>query len=78
MIKFELRRNLIYPFQYMIWNLIRRLLTMFISYRFDFKDSLEYTPIMFLGELFAGGIIYLYEKKVMMKKKKQKINILCQ
>ena len=72
MIKFELRRNLIYPFQYMIWNLIRRLLTMFISYRFDFKDSLEYTPIMFLGEFFAGGIIYLYEKKVMMKKKETK------
>ena len=57
MIKFELRRNLIYPIQYMIWNLILKLLTMFFKYLFDFKDSLAYTPIMFFGEFLVGGII---------------------
>ena len=72
MIKFELRRNLIYPIQYMIWNLIRNLLTMLIKYKFKFTNSLEYTPIMFLGEFFGGAIIYLYQKKVMMKKKEKK------
>ena len=72
MIKFELRRNLIYPIQYMIWTLIRRLLTMFIKYLFNFKDSLAYAPIMFFGEFLAGGIIYLYLEKIVMKRRETK------
>ena len=70
-IKFALRRNLIYPLQDMIWNLVRNLLTMFIKYLFDFKDSLLYTPLMFFGELSGGGIIYLYQKKYLYAKKNE-------
>ena len=72
MIKFELRRNLIYPLQYFIWTFLRDILTMFIKHLFEFTDSSEYIPFMFIGEFFAGGIIYLYLKKIMPKKKEKK------
>ena len=50
MIKFALRRNLIYPLQLIIYNLLRRLETMLINHLFHFSDSLAYTPLMFIGE----------------------------
>ena len=70
-IKFAIRRNLIYPLQLIIWNLVRNLLTMFIKYLFDFSDSLVYSPLMFLGELIGGGIIYIYQKKYLLAKKNE-------
>ena len=72
MIKFELRRNLIYPLQYFIWTFLRDILTMFIKHLFEFTDSSEYILFMFIGEFFAGGIIYLYLKKIMPKKSEKK------
>ena len=72
MIKFELRRNLIYPLQYLIWNLARDFLTMFIKFLFNFTDSYAYIPFMFLGEIFLGGLFHLYLKKIMPKKSDNK------
>ena len=72
MIKFELRRNLIYPLQYLIWTLAREFLTMFIKFLFNFTDSYAYIPFMFLGEIFLGGLFHLYLKKIMPKKSDNK------
>ena len=79
MIKFALRHNLIYPFQLIIWNFIRLLLTELIKKKFFFSNSLLYTFLMFLGELFAGIIFYFYQKQFNKKNKiEKKSNILCQ
>ena len=70
MIKFALRRNLIYPLQLIIWHFLRNLETLLISHIFNFQDSLFYTPIMFIGEFVSGLIIYLYQKNFFKKNKK--------
>ena len=59
MIKFEFRRNSIYPGQYLIWSIFRFLLTVLLKYKFNFSDTLVFSPLMFLGELIAGGIFHL-------------------
>ena len=69
MIKFALRRNLIYPLQLIIWNLARKLETMLIGFLFNFGNSLFYTPLMFIGEFLSGLFIYLYQKKFLKKEK---------
>ena len=69
MIKFALRRNLIYPLQLIIYNLLRRLETILINYLFNISDSLAFTPLMFIGEFAAGLFVYLYEKNFLRKKK---------
>ena len=71
MMKFALRRNLIYPLQLLIWKLIREAEIYLISKVFNFKNSLFYTPIMFLGELLAGIIFSSYVKSSLKKKKKE-------
>ena len=60
MIKFALRRNLIYPLQFVLWTFLRDTESSLISYFFDLNYLLIYTPIMFLGEFLAGLIVYLY------------------
>ena len=72
-IKFALRRNLIYPLQYIIWSFARDLLLyLIINNVIKFQSSLIYLPLMFLGEILAGAIIYFYEKKIMKTKKEEK------
>jgi hypothetical protein len=68
--KFALRRNLIYPFQLIIWNTLRKLEMILINHLFEFDNSLIYTTFMFLGEFFSGFLIYLYQQKSLSKKKK--------
>ena len=70
MIKIALRRNLIYPLQLIIWNLIRKLETILVGNLFNFSNSLIYTPLMFIGEFISGLGIYLYQKKFLKKKKR--------
>ena len=70
MIKFALRRNLIYPLQLLIYNLLRKLETKLIDHLFDFSDSLAFTPIMFIGEFLVGLLVYEYHKHFIKKKKK--------
>ena len=68
MIKFASRQNLKYPLQLLIWNVLRdiefELVDLFLHF-----NSIIYTPIMFLGEFFAGLIIYLYQKQYIKKDK---------
>ena len=71
MIKCSLRQNLKYPLQLLLWNVLRDIEVILISVFFNFNDSLLYTPIMFLGELSAGLILYLYEKQFLPKYQKQ-------
>ena len=71
MIKFALRRNLIYPLQLTIYNLLRKFETILLKFLFNFNDSLLYTPLMFLGEFISGLIIYLYQNNFLKQKKSQ-------
>ncbi len=61
MIKFAFRRNLIYPLQFLIWNILREVECSLISYFYNLNNLLIYTQLMFLGELFGGLIFYLYQ-----------------
>ena len=71
MLKFALRRNLIYPFQLIIWNLLRQIETIIIKDYFNFSNSLIFTPIMYIGEIFGGAIVFYYQKKNNKKKVKK-------
>ena len=76
MIKFALRRNLIYPLQLIIWHLLRKFEMMLITYLFNFTNSLVYIQLMFVGEFFAGLIVHSYQNKFLKKEKeKKKANI---
>ena len=72
MIKFALRRNLRYPLQLLIWNTIRDIEKFLIKIFFDFNNSEIFCLLMFLGELIAGLIFYLYNQKILAKDKKGK------
>jgi len=71
-IKFAFRRNLIYPMQYIFWGFVREIISMIIYNKIEFRNPYIYLPTMFFGEFFAGGIAYLYEKRVMKSMKKEK------
>ena len=71
LIKFALRPNLKYPFQLIIWHLLRKLETILISYLFNFGDSLFYIPLMFIGEFLSGLIFYNYQNKFFKKEKEK-------
>ena len=64
-IKFALRRNLIYPFQYTLWSFVREIIQMIINDIIKFDSPYIYMSLMFLGEIFAGAIMYFYERKKM-------------
>ena len=68
MIKFALRRNLIYPLQLLIFNTIRDVEKDLLGRFYEFDYQLILTVLMFIGEVLAGLIIYLYQKKITSKK----------
>ena len=72
MIKFALRKNLIYPFQLLLWSSVRDVEIFLIEYFFGYKDPIFYSFLMFLGEFPGGLIFYLYYKKIQTKTKKAK------
>ena len=72
MLKFALRRNLIFPLQLLLWNSIRDVEIFLIDYFFDYRDAIFYSLLMFLGEFIAGLIFYLYYKKIQIKSNKVK------
>ena len=69
MIKVTLRPNLMYPFQLIIWTLLRYGETKLFEYLFNFKNSLSFTTIMFLAEFFSGLMTFKYQKYFFNKKK---------
>ena len=66
-IRFTARPNLKYPLQAIIYFAIRNIESNLISQFLKFSDQLLFTNIMFIGELFAGLIVYLYQKKIVKK-----------
>ena len=72
LIKFALRRNLIYPLQVIIWKFLRESEILLLSKLYNFENSLIFTPLMFLGEFFSGLIIYKYQKGFFFKKQLNK------
>ena len=74
MIKIALRRNLIYPLQLLIWKVVRDIEIQIIYQNFEFDNSFIYTPLMFLGEFFAGLILFKYEKNFITKNKAKNTN----
>ena len=72
MIKFALRRNLIYPLQLLLWNVLRDIECIIISHSFNIKTLLIYTPLMFLGEIFGGLSFYLYQNHFLSKNRRKR------
>ena len=68
MIKFALRRNLIYPLQLLIFSSVRDIEKELLRHFYGFDYSLILTSLMFIGEILSGLIIYLYQKKIIKKK----------
>ena len=68
MIKIAFRQNLKYPLQLLLWTILRDIESDLIFVFLNFNSAI-YTPIMFLGELLAGLIIYIYQKQFFAKDK---------
>ena len=62
MIKFSTRRNLIYVLILLLTYAIRKIVLILISSYFQFTNSILYTALMFIGLLFTGIIIFIYQK----------------
>ena len=73
MIKFALRRNLIYPFQLLIWSFVLSVEESLIKDYLKYDDSGLFSGLMFLGEFCAGLIFYLLNEKFLFKRKKTKL-----
>ena len=67
MIKFALRRNLIYIAQLIIWNAVRKLERTLMSEFLGFDRSAIFTSLMFIGDIIAGSIIYKYQDRFLSK-----------
>ena len=66
-IKFETRPNLIYPLQSLIYSVLRDIELKLIEKFLNFNAPFVFTLLMFIGEFFAGLIVYLYQKKFINK-----------
>ena len=71
MIKFALRRNLIYFLQYIIWSFARDILTLNLEKIYKLGKSCLYLQYMFFGELLAGIIMYFSQRKYKKTKKEE-------
>ena len=63
MIKFALRKNLIYPLQMLIWGIFREIDIYLINIFLEFNNSSIFTLLMFIGEFIAGLIFHLIQKR---------------
>ena len=72
MIKFAVRRNLIYPLQLLLWNFLRDTESSLINHFFEADSFLIFTHLMFLGEFLAGITIYSYQMKFLRESIKPK------
>ena len=67
MIKFGIRRNLIYPIILIICDFLRKI-DVYLMSDFNLKYSLLFVLLMFLSELVSGVILFLYQKKYLINK----------
>ena len=72
MIKFKLRKNLIYLFVYYISWYVRKIVTIIFENTFDFYPSFIFLFLMTLGEIFGGLTIFLYQYISIKRKKETK------
>ena len=72
MIKFAHRQNLKYPLLLLLWNVLLDIYGLLASDYLNKSGLLINLPLMFFGELFAGLLIYLYQKKYIAKTNKEK------
>ena len=73
-IKFAFRRNLIYPGQLILYHFSRQIVVDYIAYKFNFENSLAYTPIVFTAE-FLGGLTFYLLQILSLRRKRAKKNI---
>ena len=71
MIKIEVRKNLLYPLQIIIWSFFRALERYLMLYFFEFYNLTISTLLMLLGEFIGGLIFYILQKRFLLKHKKQ-------
>ena len=71
--KFAFRRNLIYPGQLILYHFLRQVVVDYIAYKFNFVNSLAYTPIVFTAE-FLGGLTFYLLQLLSLRRKKAKKN----
>ena len=76
MIKIATRRNLIYPIQLLIWKIARDAEIIFIAKKFNFKNSLVYTSLMFFAEICTGLIVYTYQERSVRRIQKESNTII--
>ena len=62
-IRFALRRNLIYPLQLLLLSELRNIEVSLIKNYLEYNNSLIFTSLMFLGEFLTGLILYIYIEK---------------
>ena len=70
--KLAWRHNLIYPCLCALWILLRKGTTSLLDKVFNFSTNILFTLLMFVGELFAGLILYFYQKSFLRKNKNNK------
>ena len=70
MIKFTHRQNLKYPLLLLLWNVLLDVHGILVSHFFNVSGLSINLPLMFLGEFLAGSLIYLYQYKFYLSKKK--------
>ena len=71
MIKFAIRRNLKYPLQLLISNILRDADNYLIKYLLDFNNTSFFIILMFFGEFLGGLIFYIKEYNFLSKNKKE-------
>ena len=76
MIKFGIRKNLLYPMMSIIFNISRKIETIAMDKLFGFNGSLLLTLIMFLAEIISGIILFLIEKFILFKKREKKLKFM--
>ena len=69
MIKISKRQNFIYVLFTIASTNVGRLVRMFIRIIFGLSNTIFFTTIMFIGEMFIGIIIAQYHKKIPPKQK---------
>ena len=67
-IKFTTRPNMKYLVSLIVLSLIKDVLLSILNYIFSFGIALMIVLVIFLGQFSAGGIAYLYQKKILKKK----------
>ena len=66
--QFTWRHNLMYPSLLIIWTLLRKINILILDKGFGFSKNVLFTLLMFIGEIFAGLLLSLYQK-ISLKKK---------